>query len=138
MEKSSAWNTKRKHVNNMVEILLKYLQQHHDYPITEVKKRQLILVNSNFNYNYYLNRDKLVHILKLKYNIKCGMDSCSYPGIQCKYLLKNNQEISFMIFRTGSVLIVGKCNDDDLFEIYNFLKKSFKTSFIKLWKKKAN
>jgi hypothetical protein len=27
-----------------------------------------------------------------------------------------------MIFRTGSVLIVGMCEEDVLFEIYNFLK----------------
>jgi hypothetical protein len=31
-------------------------------------------------------------------------------------------EISFMIFRTGSVLIVGKCTDSILFVIYDFLK----------------
>ena len=30
-----------------------------------------------------------------------------------------------MIFRTGSVLIVGKCEDDLLFEIYEFLKSIF-------------
>ena len=27
-----------------------------------------------------------------------------------------------MVFRTGSVLIVGKCSEDDLYFIYNFLK----------------
>ena len=31
-------------------------------------------------------------------------------------------EVSFMIFRTGSVLIVGKCTEDILQTIYNFLK----------------
>jgi hypothetical protein len=30
-----------------------------------------------------------------------------------------------MIFRTGSVLIVGKCEDDELNDIYQFLKKVF-------------
>ena len=34
-----------------------------------------------------------------------------------------------MIFRTGSVLIVGKCNDDELYEIYNFLKTVFHDEF---------
>jgi hypothetical protein len=27
-----------------------------------------------------------------------------------------------MIFRTGSILIVGKCNDETLYKIYNFIK----------------
>jgi hypothetical protein len=31
-------------------------------------------------------------------------------------------ELSFMIFRTGSVLIVGKCDDDVLQKTYLFLK----------------
>ena len=60
------------------------------------------------------------------------MDSCSYPGIQCKYKLENNIEISFMIFRTGSVLIVGKCNDTELYEIYNFLKNVFHDEYSKI------
>jgi hypothetical protein len=33
--------------------------------------------------------------------------------------------ISFMVFRTGSVLIVGKCDDIFLYEVYEFLKKIF-------------
>ena len=27
-----------------------------------------------------------------------------------------------MIFRTGSVLIVGKCDDEQLYKIYNYIK----------------
>jgi hypothetical protein len=44
-------------------------------------------------------------------------------------LLKNKNEdektveVSFMIFRTGSILIVGRCNEDVLYIIYEFLKK---------------
>ncbi len=30
-------------------------------------------------------------------------------------------EVSFMIFRTGSILIVGKCNEDILTTIYRFI-----------------
>ena len=118
-------------LNNIVEILISSLQPYFKHPIEEQKeKRQLVLVNSNFNCQYYLDREKLVKILKAKYKIKCGMDSCSYPGIQCKYKLKDNSEISFMIFRTGSVLIVGKCEDNELNEIYSFLKTMFKSEYM--------
>ena len=91
-------------------------------------KRELVLVNSNFNCQYYLNRELLLDILKKKYKIKCNMDSCSYPGIQCKYKINDGtteKEVSFMIFRTGSVLIVGKCNDEQLNNVYKFLVKMF-------------
>ena len=48
------------------------------------EKRETVLVNSNFTCNYYII-NMLFNILKNKYNIKCNYDSCSYPGIQCKY-----------------------------------------------------
>lgn len=85
---------------------------------------QTVLVNSNFTCGFYINRDKLADILKSKYNIPVYYDSCSYPGIQCKYKLSNdsNSTMSFMIFRTGSVLIVGKCDDDELNNIYEYIK----------------
>jgi TATA-box binding protein (TBP) (component of TFIID and TFIIIB) len=118
----------------VVDTLLHHIRPYHENSdIFELKEmRELILVNSNFSCNYYLNREKLVHILKQKYKIKCGMDSCSYPGIQCKYKLKNGSEISFMIFRTGSVLIVGKCEDDELNDIYMFLCDMFEKEHSKI------
>ena len=101
-----------------------------------------VLINSNFNCGFYIDRDKLHELLKYKYRINSNYDSCSYPGIQSKFYyvygreVQNGQqphytktetkpdfcEISFMIFRTGSVLIVGKCSEEILYVIYNFLK----------------
>ena len=87
---------------------------------------ETVLINSNFNCGYYINRDKLLDILKYKYNIDSIFDACQYPGIQCKYNYKENNNIkytvSFMIFRTGSVLIVGKCDEFALNHIYEFIK----------------
>ena len=77
-------------------------------------------------------------ILSLKYKMQCMYDPCSYPGIQCKFyynVLRKTQtgskktdeidstEVSFMIFRTGSVLIVGMCEEHILYIIYEFIKK---------------
>ena len=85
---------------------------------------QTVLVNSNFTCGFYINRDKLADVLKSKYNIPVYYDSCSYPGIQCKYKISQDSKktMSFMIFRTGSVLIVGKCDDDELNNIYQYIK----------------
>jgi len=110
-------------------------------------KCETVLINSNFSCGYFINRDKLFNILKYKYRIHSNYDSCSYPGIQCKFyyipeLGEENQtgqkpnpstegvnEISFMIFRTGSVLIVGRCGENVLYCIYNFLKKLLETEY---------
>ena len=104
---------------------------------------ETVLINSNFNCGFYINREVLYDILKYKYNIQSIYDPCSYPGIQCKFyfnpdvdvqngcqisqdkveIYKNITQVSFMIFRTGSVLIVGKCDENVLMLIYDFLKK---------------
>ena len=99
-------------------------------------KSETVLINSNFNCGYYIDRDKLHDILKYKYRINSNFDACSYPGIQCKFYYDNTieeqtgqqpthtdfDEVSFMIFRTGSLLVVGKCDEFILYKIYDFLK----------------
>jgi len=47
---------------------------------------------------------------------------------------KTHYEISFMIFRTGSVLIVGKCNEDVLHEIYEFIRTMLETEYMTIGK----
>lgn len=85
-------------------------------------KTETILINSNFHCGFCINRQVLFDILRSKkYNLNVSYDPCSYPGIQCKYTL-TTFTISFMIFRTGSILIVGKCNDKNIYDVYEFLK----------------
>lgn len=107
----------------------------------DLHKSETVLINSNFSCKYFIDRDKLYDILKYKYRINSNFDACSYPGIQCKFYYdklltttdqtiqngqqpnhKNFDEVSFMVFRTGSVLIVGKCEEIVLYHIYNFIK----------------
>ena len=45
----------------------------------------------------------------------------------------NCREVSFMIFRTGSVLIVGKCDDELLIKIYNFIKQILYDNYEKIY-----
>jgi len=91
-------------------------------------KTETVLINSNFNCGFYINRDILLNILKYKYQIDCIFDACQYPGIQCKYNYTTESgekyRISFMIFRTGSILIVGKCEEDVLYKIYHNIRET--------------
>jgi hypothetical protein len=106
---------------------------------------ETVLINSNFNCGYYIDRNKLHDLLKFKYRINSNFDACSYPGIQSKFYYDNTimpdkqtgqqpahtdfHEVSFMVFRTGSVLVVGKCEDNILFHIYDFLKDILETQY---------
>jgi len=126
-------------LNQVLETLQPYVETKLGY---KDNTNETVLINSNFNCGFFINREAFYDILKFKYNIQSIYDPCSYPGIQCKFyynpdvglqngcqiseenkhLYKNVKEVSFMIFRTGSVLIVGRCDENVLMIIYEFLK----------------
>tara|TARA_Y100000992_G_C21221509_1_gene470686 strand:- start:87 stop:1112 length:1026 start_codon:yes stop_codon:yes gene_type:complete len=116
--------------NQVLYEIIEILKVNTNNPNIEVPNNsETVLINSNFRCGYYIDRDKMYKILKYKYNINATYDSCSYPGIQCKYHVNDDTVISFMIFRTGSVLIVGKCEMDTLNIVYEFLVKMLKDEY---------
>ena len=132
-------------LHNIITILQPFVSTQLSYKQTS----DTVLINSNFNCGFYINREVLYDLLKYKYKIHAIYDPCSYPGIQCKFHFnndivvqtgiqvnsenkenyKNITEVSFMIFRTGSVLIVGMCEEPVLYVIYDFLTELLKTEF---------
>ena len=131
-------------LENLVEILKPLTNKNIDYNKQQI---QTVLINSNFSCGFFIDRFKLYQILKYKYNLHASYDPCSYPGIQCKFcyneknkihdgVMKNENDsdskwikISFMIFRTGSVLIVGNGNKYILNIIYKFLRNILQTEY---------
>jgi len=137
------------------EMIIHYVQPHLDTPLDFIEndEEDNVLINSNFNCGYYINRERLHSILRSdKYRIESAYDPCSYPGVKCKFYFNNEigfdtelqkghisendrnmkmtelgdnkkyTEVSFMIFRTGSCLIVGNCNEKILKFIFEFIK----------------
>jgi TATA-box binding protein (TBP) (component of TFIID and TFIIIB) len=125
------------HVPLILDVLERSVRRIH--PIERVPETKIVLINSHFNLHFYVNRDRLYAILRQTYGIAAVYDSCSYPGVQCKlyYTLENeivprglsDCSVSVMIFRTGSVLIVGKCNEQIIHTIFKFLNGIFKVHF---------
>jgi hypothetical protein len=134
-------------LNEVIQILQPFIKD--NVLAYKENSEETVLINSNFNCGFFINREELYDILKMKYNIQSIYDPCSYPGIHCKFyynpdvgiqcgsqiseenklLYKNISEVSFMIFRTGSVLIVGKCDENVLMIIYEFLKVVFNNEY---------
>jgi hypothetical protein len=144
------------------EMILNTLTPHINTPLhfLENSSEDNVLINSNFNCGFFINREKLYTILRSeKYGIETAYDPCSYPGVKCKfyfnhelgfdYELQNGKiivndrsmkmseldenkkytEVSFMIFRTGSCLIVGNCSEKILLFIFEFIKKILQTEY---------
>ena len=139
----------------MRQYVLKVLQPHISTPLAFIENSQddNVLINSNFNCGFYIDREKLFSILRSnKYGLETAYDPCIYPGIKCKFYFNNTvgvdaslqtgrintedrnmkmselgnnktyTEVSFMIFRTGSCLIVGNCSETILQFIFQFIK----------------
>lgn len=137
------------------QMIFDILQPHFSVPVDflENSGEDHVLINSNFNCGFFVNRDKFHSILSgEKYGMESSYDPCSYPGVKCKFyfnhevgfdterqngrilvqdramkmseLIDNKKytEVSFMIFRTGSGLIVGNCTEKVLRFIFEFIK----------------
>ena len=136
-------------------MILDLLSPHNEVPFSFIDnaKEDSVLINSNFNCGFFINRERLHSILRSdKYQIESAYDSCSYPGVKCKFYFNNEggfdtekqhgrickedtklkmselddnnkyTVVSFMIFRTGSCLIVGNCSEEVLRFIFNFIR----------------
>jgi hypothetical protein len=149
--------------DNVFEMILEFVKNIlQPYVQTTLKYKEesceTVLINSNFNCGFFINREVFYDILKVKYNIQSIFDPCSYPGIQCKFyynpevgiqtgsqiseqnknLYKNIKKVSFMIFRTGSILIVGKCDEGVLTIIYQFLTQILQDEYKNISQKNPN
>ncbi len=135
----------------VLSLLIPYIGEDLKFVNEEIENN--VLINSNFNCGYFINRDILYSLLRTKYGIETAYDPCSYPGVKSKFYFNNEYgfsderqkgilmeedrgmkmselnenkkytEISFMIFRTGSCLIVGNCSEKVLYFVYNYIKK---------------
>jgi hypothetical protein len=140
----------------ILEQIICVLKPHFEEPIyfktengTSIPCFETVLINSNFSCRFYINRNALLNILKYKYHIQCNFDDNSYPGIRCKIyydpmssipieeqnvdILKKTNKISFMIFRTGSILISGKCNETIIYYIYDFINKILRSEYKQIY-----
>lgn len=148
----------------ILSILRPILETEIDY-VEDNNEENNVLINSNFNCGFYIDRDKLYSILRNKYNIDTAYDPCSYPGVKSKFYFKrelgfddelqkgviqledhskkvseldnnnNYVEVSFMIFRTGSCLIVGNCTEKILRFVYSYIKKVLEAEYSSIFTK---
>jgi hypothetical protein len=148
----------------ILEILRTYCEAtEEEIDFIENEKEDSVLINSNFNCGFYIQREQLHSILRSdKYKIESAFDPCSYPGVKCKFYFnhdyglnaelqtgvvskednsqkmselndnKKYTEVSFMIFRTGSCLIVGNCSESILHFIYDFIKNLLSTEYLNI------
>jgi hypothetical protein len=128
------------HLTLAVDVLISCLKEIIPGIKYTAESEEIVLINSNFNCGFFIKREELYNKLRYDRKISTVYDPCSYPGIQCKLYYDESGEISVvggrglsqvsvMIFRTGSVLIVGKCDEVMLDKIYTFLNDIFSAEY---------
>ena len=150
-------NIIKKHIINV-------LQPHIENPLTFIsddnnnENDSGVLINSGFNSNYKINREKILELLKSdKYQIEAVFEPCIYPGVICKYYYNNNldeseqtgyleesdrnltmdelqlsdkyKKVSIMLFGTGNALILGNMNEKILMHVYKFIVNILETNY---------
>ena len=135
----------------VLELIQPHVASPLEFLINDKHDNVLINSNFNCRFYINQNKFHLI-LRSKKYGIESAFDPCSYPGIKCKFYFNNEigfdlekqdgkviledrnmkmsqltdskkyTEVSFMIFRTGSCLIVGNCSEIILQFVFDFIK----------------
>ncbi len=146
---------------NIIDFLQPHTEKQLKFIETSKEENVLINSNFKCGY-YIDRDKLYVILKDKKYCIETAYDPTSYPGIKCKFYFNNHKpfdvevqkglieeedrnmklselednnkytEVSFMIFRTGSCLIVGNCTEKVLRFVYNFIKSIFEKEYFNI------
>ena len=129
----------------------------------ELRKYNIVLINSDYTINFEIRRDVLHHILNTRYGILASFEADIYPGVNAKYYWNedNNmgefpgvcqctkkctgkgsgkgdgecKKVTISTFRSGSVIITGARNKKQIYDSYEFINHVFQTHYSELKKK---
>jgi TATA-box binding protein (TBP) (component of TFIID and TFIIIB) len=89
-----------------------------------VKNFKIDMINSNYQVNMKIDRDKLYNLLKNR-NIKCSFEPCIRACVVVKYIpIKFNTEekqVSIYIFLKGNIIITGARDREHIIEAYEYI-----------------
>lgn len=88
-----------------------------------VEKFEIQMINSNFASCFEIDRTELYEIL-LRNDINCLFEPCIHAGVNIKYDCGQRQ-ISIFVFESGSVVITGARQIEDIQKTYKFIIKLF-------------
>jgi TATA-box binding protein (TBP) (component of TFIID and TFIIIB) len=100
--------------------------------ITKVQKYKIAMINSNYNIDFNIDREKLYHLM-IEDNIECAYDPIIHASVNVKF---NHPEkkISIFIFEKGSIIITGARTCMQIKQAYDFINKYLLTNYMKIIK----
>jgi TATA-box binding protein (TBP) (component of TFIID and TFIIIB) len=132
---------------------------------SSINNFKIVLINSDYYIGYEIKRSELHQLLINKYQIFSSYEPCIYPGVNSKFYWNedyfdkqykgkcyclnpcdgkgcgkgdgNCKKITISAFQSGSVIITGARNIDQIQTAYNFINKIFKDNYEFLRKQNA-
>jgi TATA-box binding protein (TBP) (component of TFIID and TFIIIB) len=92
--------------------------------INKVTNFKIVMINTNFNILFQINREKLHQLLK-QYGHDVTFDPIIHACVNIKFPIPNtaNKTISIFVFESGSITIAGSNSCQQVLETYNFINK---------------
>jgi TATA-box binding protein (TBP) (component of TFIID and TFIIIB) len=92
--------------------------------ISNVSNFKIVMINTNFNILFQINREKL-HLLLKEKGHDVSFDPIIHACVNIKYHIPNtlNKTISIFVFESGSITIAGSNSCQQVLETYNFINK---------------
>ncbi len=104
--------------------------------INGVTNFKIVMINTNFNILFQINREKLHQLLKDN-NFDVTFDPIIHACVNIKYHIPNtlNKTISIFVFESGSITIAGSNSCQQVLETYNFINKLILNNYCSLLSK---
>jgi TATA-box binding protein (TBP) (component of TFIID and TFIIIB) len=97
-----------------------------------ISKFKVVMINSNFNVEFNIDRQKLHDMLKKDGN-ESSYDPNRHACVNVKYY-HPDKEISVFVFEKGSIIITGAKNCVQIRDAYDFINKYLYTNYIHIKK----
>jgi TATA-box binding protein (TBP) (component of TFIID and TFIIIB) len=115
-------------VNGMIEEIkfvekkemIEYKFQNADLNGIGIFDFKIDMINSGYNCNLHINREKLYQNL-LNKNITCRYEPVQHAGLCLKYKAGNKKDISIFIFEKGKIIITGAKNRNNILNAFEYV-----------------
>lgn len=88
--------------------------------IEEITKFNIVMINSNFDLGYKIDREELYLITK-KENLPAIYEPIKHACVNIKYKYDIKKTISIFVFESGKVIITGSTESDHIVKAYEFI-----------------
>jgi TATA-box binding protein (TBP) (component of TFIID and TFIIIB) len=95
--------------------------------LEKISDFKIAMINSNFNVGFKVDRDKLYNIMVLE-GVDCTFDPLNHAGIIIRYA-HPDKVISIFVFESGSVVITGVRNCQQIQQAYDYINKYLLTKY---------